>query len=86
MVHLHMPLLANWYDHSRDLLHMVNHFRDEIPRPIVGIAHSMGCAQMSVTHLLITPHHIFFILKPQKEQKAFYKDFIYDQLGKPSLT
>jgi hypothetical protein len=41
-----LSLLANWYDHSRDLLHMVNHFRDEIPRPIVGVAHSMGCAQM----------------------------------------
>ncbi|KAL3480180.1 Alpha/beta hydrolase family-domain-containing protein [Aspergillus californicus] len=36
----------NWYDHSRDLLHMVNHFRDEIPRPIIGVAHSMGCAQL----------------------------------------
>ncbi|KAL4934295.1 putative toxin biosynthesis protein [Aspergillus undulatus] len=37
---------TNWYDHSRDLLHMVNHFRDEIPRPIIGVAHSMGCAQL----------------------------------------
>lgn len=38
--------LANWYDHSRDLLHMVNHFRDEMPRPIIGVGHSMGCAQL----------------------------------------
>ncbi|KAL2808068.1 putative toxin biosynthesis protein [Aspergillus granulosus] len=37
---------TNWFDHSRDLLHMINHFRDEIPRPIIGVAHSMGCAQL----------------------------------------
>ncbi|KAL3467684.1 Alpha/beta hydrolase family-domain-containing protein [Aspergillus heterothallicus] len=37
---------TNWYDHSRDLLHMVNHFRDEMPRPIIGVAHSMGCTQL----------------------------------------
>ena len=38
--------LASWFDHSRDLLLMINHFRDAMPRPIVGIAHSMGCAQL----------------------------------------
>ncbi|KAJ5761193.1 hypothetical protein N7520_008349 [Penicillium odoratum] len=37
---------TNWYDHSRDILHMVNHFRDEISRPIIGVGHSMGCAQL----------------------------------------
>ncbi|KAI9035179.1 putative toxin biosynthesis protein [Aspergillus affinis] len=37
---------TNWYDHSRDLLHMINHFRDEMPRPLIGVAHSMGCAQL----------------------------------------
>jgi len=36
----------NWFDHSRDLLGMVNHFRDVIQPPIIGIAHSMGCAQL----------------------------------------
>ncbi|GIJ84827.1 hypothetical protein Asppvi_003678 [Aspergillus pseudoviridinutans] len=40
-----------WHDHSRDLLHMVNHFRDDITRPIIGVAHSMGCAQL--VHLSI---------------------------------
>ncbi|GFG23216.1 toxin biosynthesis protein, putative [Aspergillus udagawae] len=42
-----------WHDHSRDLLHMVNHFRDDIARPIIGVAHSMGCAhliQLSIMH------------------------------------
>ena len=32
----------SWYDHSRDLLYMVNHFRKEMSRPLVGIGHSMG--------------------------------------------
>ncbi|KAF2842281.1 alpha/beta-hydrolase [Patellaria atrata CBS 101060] len=35
-----------WFDHSRDLLGMVNHFRSEIKRPIVGVAHSMGGAML----------------------------------------
>ena len=33
---------ASWNDHPRDLLHMINHFRSEMPRPLVGIGHSMG--------------------------------------------
>ncbi|KAF2094885.1 hypothetical protein NA57DRAFT_80054 [Rhizodiscina lignyota] len=32
----------SWFDHPRDLLNMINHFRDQMPRPIVGIGHSMG--------------------------------------------
>lgn len=32
----------SWYDHPRDLMHMINLKRDEMPRPIVGIGHSMG--------------------------------------------
>jgi pimeloyl-ACP methyl ester carboxylesterase len=38
---------AAWLDHSRDLLHMVNIFRDEMPRPIMGVGHSMGGAQLA---------------------------------------
>ncbi|KAJ5291897.1 hypothetical protein N7478_001148 [Penicillium angulare] len=37
---------TGWWDHSRDLLHMVNHFRDQFTRPIIGVAHSMGGAQL----------------------------------------
>ncbi|KAI9783834.1 MAG: hypothetical protein M1839_003170 [Geoglossum umbratile] len=40
-------------DHARDLLNMVNHFRTEMPRPIVGIGHSMGgtrLIQLSIMH------------------------------------
>lgn len=36
----------HWFDHSRDLLHMINCFRDDMPRPIVGIWHSVGGAQL----------------------------------------
>lgn len=34
--------VASWLDHARDLLHAVNHFRAEFPRPIIGIGHSFG--------------------------------------------
>ncbi|KAJ5155771.1 toxin biosynthesis protein [Penicillium capsulatum] len=51
---------TNWYDHSRDLLHMVNHFREEFPRPIIGVAHSMGCAQL--VHLSILHPRLFSTL------------------------
>jgi len=46
---LNENLLGNdpsWLDHSRDLLHMVNTFRSEMPMPIVGIGHSFGGAQL----------------------------------------
>ncbi|KAJ5979562.1 toxin biosynthesis protein [Penicillium waksmanii] len=49
-----------WYDHSRDLLHMVNHFRDEMPRPMIGVAHSMGCNQLFVT--TSTPRNLTILL------------------------
>jgi hypothetical protein len=37
---------ANWFDHSRDLLYMVNYFRERMIRPIFGIGHSTGTAQL----------------------------------------
>ncbi|KAF4313297.1 hypothetical protein GTA08_BOTSDO00999 [Botryosphaeria dothidea] len=42
------------FDHARDLLHMVNTFRDQMIRPIVGIGHSMGGANL-VNLALIHP-------------------------------
>ncbi|KAH7380852.1 prolyl aminopeptidase-like protein [Cadophora sp. MPI-SDFR-AT-0126] len=42
---LNEGLLGNdpaWSDHPRDLLHMINQFRSEMPLPIVGIGHSFG--------------------------------------------
>ncbi|RAL14752.1 uncharacterized protein BO97DRAFT_422104 [Aspergillus homomorphus CBS 101889] len=33
---------GSWMDHSRDLFLMINHFREQMPRPIVGVGHSFG--------------------------------------------
>ncbi|CAG7938458.1 unnamed protein product [Penicillium salamii] len=38
----------SWADLSRDLIHMVNHFRDQMPQPIMGIGHSLGATQLCV--------------------------------------
>ncbi|PSR78654.1 Alpha/beta hydrolase family-domain-containing protein [Coniella lustricola] len=32
----------SWFDHSRDLLHLTNVFRAEMPRPLFGLGHSFG--------------------------------------------
>ncbi|KAL2828918.1 Alpha/beta hydrolase family-domain-containing protein [Aspergillus cavernicola] len=43
----------SWFDHPRDLLQLVNIKRKEMPRPIIGIGHSMGGAhlvQLSTMH------------------------------------
>ncbi|KAH7085746.1 Alpha/beta hydrolase family-domain-containing protein [Paraphoma chrysanthemicola] len=42
----------SWLDHSRDLLHMVNVFRDQMPRPLLGMGHSMGGCQLANLALL----------------------------------
>ncbi|KAH6614963.1 Alpha/beta hydrolase family-domain-containing protein [Boeremia exigua] len=42
----------SWLDHSRDLLHMVNTFSRQMPRPIIGVGHSMGGAQLANLALL----------------------------------
>lgn len=36
---------AHWWDHSRDILQMINTFRTEMRRPIVAVGHSMGGTQ-----------------------------------------
>ncbi|KAL9085406.1 MAG: hypothetical protein Q9159_004695 [Coniocarpon cinnabarinum] len=36
----------SWMDHARDLLLFINHFRQEMPRPIVGVGHSFGGNQI----------------------------------------
>ena len=55
----------NYIDHSRDLLRMVNHFQDRMPRPIVGMAHSMGTAQL-VQLALVHPRlfHSVALIEP----------------------
>ncbi|KAF7193496.1 Abhydrolase domain-containing protein mpaH [Pseudocercospora fuligena] len=36
---------AHWWDHSRDILQMINTFRSQMRRPIVAVGHSMGGTQ-----------------------------------------
>ncbi|RDW63484.1 hypothetical protein BP6252_11029 [Coleophoma cylindrospora] len=47
----------SWFDHSRDLFQMVNHFSADMPRPLVGIGHSMGGAQLM--HLAMIHPRLF---------------------------
>ena len=62
----------SWNDHARDLLYMINHFRREMPRPLVGIGHSMGghnLVNLSLFHprLLST----LVLIDPVIQGKAF---------------
>ncbi|KAI1805327.1 putative toxin biosynthesis protein [Daldinia bambusicola] len=42
----------SWHDHARDLLHVANVFRADMPRPIVGVGHSFGGAVLTKLSLL----------------------------------
>ncbi|KAI0169348.1 putative toxin biosynthesis protein [Hypoxylon sp. FL1284] len=42
----------SWDDHARDLLHLTNVFRSEMPRPLVGVGHSFGGAVLTRLSLL----------------------------------
>ncbi|KAL2004065.1 hypothetical protein VTN02DRAFT_570 [Thermoascus thermophilus] len=71
---LNENLLGNdpsWFDHARDLLHLINLKRDEMPRPIVGLGHSMGGAQL-VTLSLMHPRlfHTLVLLDPVIQRQS----------------
>ncbi|OJZ90282.1 hypothetical protein ASPFODRAFT_40580 [Aspergillus luchuensis CBS 106.47] len=36
----------SWFDHSRDLLYMINKFKGDMPKPIIGVGHSIGVGQL----------------------------------------
>ncbi|RAK89826.1 toxin biosynthesis protein [Aspergillus costaricaensis CBS 115574] len=36
----------SWFDHSRDLLYMINQYKDDMPKPIIGVGHSIGVGQL----------------------------------------
>ncbi|KAH8598800.1 Alpha/beta hydrolase family-domain-containing protein [Bisporella sp. PMI_857] len=61
----------SWNDHARDLLHLVNAFRSEMPRPIIGIGHSLG-ANVLVNLSLIHPRllNTLVLLDPVISQHA----------------
>ncbi|KAK4038619.1 peroxisomal membrane protein LPX1 [Parachaetomium inaequale] len=51
---LNEKILGNdpsWWDHTRDLMNLINQKRDEMPHPLVGIGHSMGGAQLTLLAL-----------------------------------
>lgn len=37
---------ASWFDHSRDLMALINEKQNEMPHPLVGIGHSIGGMQL----------------------------------------
>lgn len=41
----------SWWDHSHDLMNVINQFQDDISHPIIGVGHSMGATQL--THLAL---------------------------------
>lgn len=51
----------SWLDHPRDMLHMINHFRKEMPLPLIGIGHSFGgnnLANISLMHPRLFAGHV----------------------------
>lgn len=55
----------NWFDHSRDLLVMINRFSKEMRRPLIGLGHSMGGCQIAFLSI-IHPHlfHGLLLIEP----------------------
>ncbi|KAL4896694.1 Alpha/beta hydrolase family-domain-containing protein [Aspergillus ambiguus] len=75
---LNEDLLGNdpsWFDHPRDLLHLVNVKRKEMPRPIIGIGHSMGGAHLAQV-CLIHPRliHTLVLLDPVIQRQTTQLD------------
>ncbi|KAL4920239.1 Alpha/beta hydrolase family-domain-containing protein [Aspergillus aurantiobrunneus] len=81
-------LLGNdpsWFDHPRDLLHLVNVKRKEMPRPIIGIGHSMGGAhlvQLAIMHPRLI--HSLVLLDPVIQRQTTQLDT--PDLGKQKLS
>ena len=54
-----------WPDHARDLLQMINHFRAEIKRPIMGLAHSFGATILTfLAHMHPRLFHGLALIEP----------------------
>lgn len=51
----------SWLDHPRDMLHMINHFRKDMPQPLIGIGHSYGgnnLVNISLMHPRLFSGHV----------------------------
>jgi len=69
----------SWFDHPRDLLHMINIFRDQMPRPLIGIGHSMGGCQL-ITLALMHPRLLskLILIDPAIDN--------YEELAEPNIA
>ncbi|KAJ5823277.1 hypothetical protein N7447_005617 [Penicillium robsamsonii] len=77
----------SWFDHPRDLLHLVNVKRAEMPRPIVGIGHSMGGAhlmQLSLMHPRLI--HTLVLLDPVVQRQTTQLDGLMLQVNKREIA
>lgn len=68
---------ANLFDHARDLLQVINTFRDDFSRPIVGVGHSMGAIPifwLSFMHPRLM-HSVIFIdpMLPASIHPSFFQ-------------
>ena len=71
---------SHYFDLSRDLLHMVNVFRDQMPRPILGIGHSMGATLLAFLSFM----HPSLFMSLMLIEPAIYSDV--SPQGGPLLT
>ncbi|KAJ5621281.1 hypothetical protein N7528_006064 [Penicillium herquei] len=56
---------ASPVDHARDLWSMISHFRDEMPKPLIGLGHSVGCTQLlCLSSWHPTLFHSFVFIEP----------------------
>ncbi|KAI9039897.1 uncharacterized protein KD926_008998 [Aspergillus affinis] len=69
----------SWFDHSRDLLNLVNNKRTDMPPPIVGIGHSMGGSQLFV------PLEGFLAIQREAAAETFSRSPIYKAWDKRVL-
>ncbi|KAJ4993141.1 toxin biosynthesis [Stagonosporopsis vannaccii] len=50
----------SWFDHTRDLMNLINEKQDEMPQPLLGVGHSMG--GMQLTYLALSHPRLFHSL------------------------
>ncbi|KAB8236078.1 alpha/beta hydrolase [Aspergillus alliaceus] len=78
---------CSWLDHPRDLLLMINHFRDQMPRPLVGLGHSFGGTIM--TNLAYLHPRLFttlILLDPAIQLNPPPMGFVSDPPGPINFT
>ncbi|KAJ5478108.1 hypothetical protein N7530_003617 [Penicillium desertorum] len=77
----------SWFDHPRDLLHLINVKRVEMPRPIVGIGHSMGGAHLTQL-CLMHPRliHTLILLDPVIQRQTTQLDSLSLQKNKREIA